>query len=356
MPRLTRRTAALALPLSLAACGQRDAVVTTGSPAASTRAAPAASADLVVRVLDVGQGDATLVTNGGSVALIDGGPDQQELGARLDALGLGRDTTIDVVVLSHAHSDHYMGLRELFSSARRLKVRYFFENRDPSTNRTLAVLRDSVIARSRRGELTYRDSDDPCGDGRPVCTITMRGGARLEIVRPDPTATDPNDRSTAVKLVAADSSRFAMWLAGDAERDALAWFDAVGYPRQPGMRANVLKADHHGSCNGVTARYLAEVRPSRVVVSLGAENDYGHMHTQAKATYRAAGVPWYRTDQNGTITVRVPAAGGPFTVTPERPGESLDGPSDRPSTAAECRSMTGDEPPSPSRAPRRRRR
>src|SRR5689334_5745649 len=159
MPRLTRCTAAIALPLSLAACGQRDAVVTTGAPAASSRTAPGAAADLVIRVLDIGQGDATLVTNGGSVALIDGGPDQQALGAQLDRLGLGHDTTIDVVVISHAHADHYMGVRELFSSARRLKVRYLFENQDPSPNRTLAALRDSIIARARRGELTYRDSD-----------------------------------------------------------------------------------------------------------------------------------------------------------------------------------------------------
>jgi beta-lactamase superfamily II metal-dependent hydrolase len=72
--------------------------------------------DLVIRVLDVGQGDATLVTNGRSTALIDGGPDGKQLGVQLDRLGLGRDTTIDLVILSHAHSDHYMGLRELFSS------------------------------------------------------------------------------------------------------------------------------------------------------------------------------------------------------------------------------------------------
>jgi competence protein ComEC len=104
------------------------------------------------------------------------------------------------------------------------------------------------------------------------------------------------------------------------------------------MRASVLKADHHGSCNGVTAAYLAAVKPDTVVVSVGAVNDYGHMHEQAKATYRNAGVPWYRTDQNGTITIRSP--GTPhsgYQITVGTKGVDRDGPSDRRSSAKVCR-------------------
>jgi competence protein ComEC len=288
-------------------------------------------------VLDVGQGDATVVTNGSNVAVVDGGPDMDDFGAHLDRLGLGRDTTIDVVVLSHQHADHYMGLRELFRTSRRLRVRYVFENQDVSPNRTLRVLRDSVIARARRGELVYRDSDDPCGDGRPVCTLTLDGGAKLHVLRPDPDGPGANNRSTPVKLVGPDSASFTMWLAGDAEHQAIGWYNVAGYGARPGMRASVLKADHHGSCNGVTSTYLARVRPSWTIVSLGARNGYGHMHAQAKALYRSAAVPWYRTDRNGTVTIRSPGTpNSGFTVTPERPGASLDGPSDRASTAEEC--------------------
>ncbi|HXN75449.1 MAG TPA: hypothetical protein VN876_02365 [Gemmatimonadaceae bacterium] len=103
------------------------------------------------------------------------------------------------------------------------------------------------------------------------------------------------------------------------------------------MRVNVLKADHHGSCNGVTPRYLVLTEPQWVVASLGARNDYGHMHLQAKEIYRGAGVPWYRTDQNGTITIRsLGTVGGGFTITPERVGTDLDGPSDRVSRQIGC--------------------
>jgi competence protein ComEC len=321
----------------------RRAVDVAIAPAAEsvggTTADPGARAasELVVRVLDVGQGDAVYVANGTSKILVDGGPDPARLGQLLDSLRLN-NTTIDVVVLSHQHHDHHSGLRELFRTSRRIRVRFFFENQDAFPSAALAELRDSIASRTSRGELVYRDTDDPCADGRPLCTITMRGGAKLHIMRPAPRPGDANNRSAPVKLIGADSASFTMWLAGDAEHDALRWFDSpADYDVRPGMRVNVLKADHHGSCNGVSSRYLRLTNPDWVVVSVAAPNEYGHMHTQAKAAYMRAGKPWYRTDQNGTITIRSSGRpGGGYSIRPSRGGRSLDGPSDRLSRQVEC--------------------
>jgi competence protein ComEC len=301
-------------------------------------AQPSSPNELVVRLLDVGQGDATYITNGGSRVIIDGGPDPRRFGALLDSLGV-HDDTVDVVVLTHAHADHYSGLRELFRSRRHITVRYFFENQDPSAAVTLRQLRDSIGARVQRGELVYRDANDPCGDGQPVCTVTLRGGAKLHIMRPVPRPASVNDRSVPMKLVGPDSASFTMWIAGDAEREAIGWFlGEAGYARDPGMRVNILKADHHGSCNGVTGDYLAALRPDTAVVSVGAVNDYGHMHEQAKSIYRAAHVPWYRTDQNGTITIRTPGTpGGGYRIEVARSGTDQDGPSDRRASARGCK-------------------
>lgn len=300
----------------------------------------APSRELVVRVLDVGQGDAILIQNGGSTVLVDGGPDPAALGKQLDALKLNGDT-IDAVILTHQHADHYQGLRELFASRRRIVVRFFWENQDPSPNVTLQRLRDSIASRVRQGSLTYRDTDDPCANGQALCNVTLRGGAVLHIMRPDPKGRGANNRSVALKLVGPDSASFTMWMAGDAEHQAINWmYGAAHYDRNPGMKVDVLKADHHGSCNGVTSRYLDLVKPSLLVVSLGAVNDYGHMHEQAKALYRSAGVPWYRTDQNGTITLRSPGTpGGKYSVSVERPGQDLNGPSDRRANQRNCKGM-----------------
>jgi competence protein ComEC len=307
------------------------------APANAQRPAPR---ELTVRVLDVGQGDAILIQNGGSTVLVDGGPDPAVLGKYLDALRLNGDT-VDAVILTHQHADHYQGLRELFASRRHIVVRFFWENQDPSPNVTLARLRDSIAARVTAGSLVYRDTDDPCANGQPICNITLRGGAVLHILRPDPKGRGANNRSVALKLVGPDSASFTMWMAGDAEHQAIQWFDRTAkYGVNPGMKVDVLKADHHGSCNGVTSRYLDLVKPSLLVVSLGAVNDYGHMHEQAKALYRNAGVPWYRTDQNGTITLRSPGTvGGKYSVSVERPGQDLNGPSDRRANQRNCKGM-----------------
>src|ERR1700680_1050381 len=205
--------------------------------------------ELIVRLLDVGQGAATYIRNGSSRVIIDGGPDPVLFGRYLDSLRLN-NSTIDVVILSHQHLDHYSGLRELFKTSRHIHVRYFFENKDPSTAVTLAYLRDSVLTRMERDSLIYRDSDDPCSNGRPICTITMNGGAKLHIMAPLPRADGANNRSTAVKLIGPDSASFTMWLAGDADHEEISWFETIGYNRNPGMPVNVLQADHNWNCHG----------------------------------------------------------------------------------------------------------
>jgi competence protein ComEC len=299
-------------------------------------AQPAPSAPLVVRVLDIGQGDAILIQNGGSTVLVDGGPNATALGKHLDALGLNGGT-IDAVILSHAHADHYLGLRELFATKRHITVRFFWENQDVSANSTLQKLRDSIASRVRAGSLVYRDTDDPCANGQPICTVTLKGGAKLEIMRPDPDGQDPNNRSPALKLVGPDSASFTMWMAGDAERDAIGFFQRAPYHPDPGMKVDVLKADHHGSCNGVSDAYLDLLDPSLVVVSLAGVNDYGHMHTQAKTMFRHHHIPWYRTDRNGTITLQSSGVPGEkYTVQVERKGKSLSGPGDKRSKDPVC--------------------
>lgn len=315
--------------------GEATLTVTSGSSGGTT------ASELVVRVLDVGQGDANYIQNGTTKILIDGGPDSVRMGQLLDSLQLN-GTTIDAVILSHAHYDHHAGLRELFRASRNITVRYFFENKDAYTNAALTQLRDSINARVSRGQLIYRDTDDPCGNGSALCTLTLNGGAKLHVMRPNPAGSTPNNRSTPLKLVGPDSASFSMWFSGDAEREAQDWFVGSGssYTSYPGMKVSVAKANHHGSCNGVQSSFIRATNPDWVTFSLAAVNDYGHAHTQTKDLYGSFGKPWYRTDQNGTITFRSPGtAGGGYTVSVVAGAASASGPSDRASTQTSCNPM-----------------
>ena len=293
-------------------------------------------ASLQVHILDVGQGDAQYITNGASRVIIDGGPDTTAFRQHLDALGLS-NTTIDVVILSHEHFDHHSGLRELFKKSRNLTIRYFFENKNTYSNAALQQLRDSINARASRGELIYRDSDNPCGNNSAICTFVLDGGAKLHIMKPNPNGTSPNDRSTPVKLVGADSASFSMWFAGDAEHEAIGWFDTTNYDLAPGMNVDVLKADHHGSCNGITNRYADLLSPSWVTFGVGGSNTYGHVHQQTKDLFNARGISWWRTDLNGTITITAPGTpGSGYSFNVQRGNANLSGSTDKTSAQSQC--------------------
>src|SRR5262245_45243722 len=235
-----------------------------------------AALPLTVTILDVGQGDAIYIENGGSTVVIDGGESTTTIGAWIQEKGLAGDT-IDFMILSHAHADHYGGLREYFRSGHNITVRRFYENRDAASGVTIAQLRDSVAARAQRGVLQYLDTDDPCGTGAPVCTHILEGGARLHILRPIASGS-VNDRSVAVKLLGPDSATFSMWLSGDAERPAQAFFESA-YALNPGLDVQVLKGNHHGSCNGVTARWLQLTSPELTTFGVSAGNSFGHVHS-----------------------------------------------------------------------------
>ena len=141
---MRRRAVTTVLIAALASCSSSEGA---SRQAAQTAARPQrGTSELRVRVLDVGQGDATLIENGGSRVLIDGGPDLRRFEHLLDSLRLD-DSTFDVVILTHQHADHVIGLRALFESRRHIKVRYFFENKDPYTAANLRHLRDSMMAR-----------------------------------------------------------------------------------------------------------------------------------------------------------------------------------------------------------------
>lgn len=246
--------------------------------------APLGAQDLELRFLDVGQGDAVLIRSGGKAALIDTGPSNRIVD-QLRALGID---SLDLLIASHNHADHIGGADAVLAA---IPVRFYLDNGVPATTDAQSRVLRAVEAR---------------GVGYLEATLrTIRiGDATLRIL-PAPagvTGDEQNNRSVVALL---EMGSFRALLPGDAEVELLGTL----LERYDLPDVDVLKAAHHGSRNGVTPAWLSRVRPEVVVISLGADNTYGHPHSTALRYYAAGGRRVLRTDQDGDVVISVTPSG-----------------------------------------------
>ncbi len=244
-----------------------------------------------MHALDVGQGDAILVrTDRGNWIVFDAG--------RVWKTGdAGRSTIIPYIksrggkvqafVLSHAHADHAGGAASIIRS---LHPSDFWDSAFPQGS---GVYEQTLIA-AREAGVRWRRVH--AGDQ------TRIDGVNIEFLAPDSAWTaslsDPNEAST-IALVTYGATRFL--LVGDAERAEEGWL--LNHSRSE-LRADVLKVGHHGSSTSSTDAFLAAVNPALAVISVGADNLYGHPSVDVLAALGRVGAQTVRTDRSGTIVVR----------------------------------------------------
>lgn len=259
--------------------------VAAGLLAAAYR--PAGDPQLVV--FDVGQGDAILVDGGqGGRLLVDGGPDPGLLLRLLDGRLPPWDRRIDVVVASHPHEDHLAGLPSLLA---RYRVGKILTNGMRGPGPAAGTLAELLASDERTGVLARGDHLEV--DGVELDVLWPLPGT-VPATAPD-SGSEINDTSI-VLLGSADGRRFL--LTGDVEEGVDPALVARGLPP-----IDVLKVAHHGSRTATTAAFLAATRPSVAVVSVGADNRYGHPAPETLARLRAIGARVLRTDAAGTVEV-----------------------------------------------------
>ena len=243
---------------------------------------------LHVTFLDVGQGDATLiVTPSGRQVLVDGGPDQavvHGLGARLPFY----DRNLDAVALTHPHGDHLNGLLEVLD---RYDVDLFLHRSA-----------DYPTAEYARWEqaLAQRDGRSAVLEAQQGHRIALGDGVVLEVLHPGPITLEgqTNNNSLVLRLSYRD---IVFLLTGDVEDPVESAMLARGAP----LDATVLKVGHHGSDTSTSAPFLDAVSPSLAVISVGADNRFGHPDAAVLARLHAV-LPPERvllTAQHGDVEV-----------------------------------------------------
>jgi competence protein ComEC len=112
------------------------------------------------------------------------------------------------------------------------------------------------------------------------------------------TDADANNNSVVVRLVVGQVS---FLLAGDIEEAAEGVLVASGQE----LTSTVLKVPHHGSSTSSSAAFLKAVNPELVVISVGADNRFGHPWPQVleRLEKSVGGERILRTDERGTIEV-----------------------------------------------------
>ena len=297
----TAAIAALALPL-IAAC------IVYPEPPLTTPGA------LEVTALDVGQGDSILaVSPEGKTMLIDaGGPigshGQAEAVSSFDIgeevvapyLWTRRLRRLDVLVLSHAHTDHMGGMPAILED---LRPRELWVGIDPASPLYTALL-------AQAGRLAIPVRHLRAGDRR------QWGSIGVDVLAPGPgyvnQSTPKNDDSLVLHLQFGQAS---VLLEGDAER-----------PSEDAMLASgrlspvtLLKVGHHGSKTSSNPEFLAAVQPQEAVVSVGRNNTFGHPRGEVIERFAGLQTRLFRTDEFGLTS---------FLLTPdgrvrERVGDTL---------------------------------
>ncbi|MDR7578713.1 MAG: DNA internalization-related competence protein ComEC/Rec2 [Armatimonadota bacterium] len=233
--------------------------------------------------LDVGQGDAVVIrTPHGHRVVVDGGPEAEPITSFLARSG-GR---VDVAVLSHPHADHVAGLAH---ALRRFGAGVVLDGGYPHPSPVYAAFLQTV-----------RDRRIPYHLARRGVRVSL-GEVDLHVLWPAQTLWQGPSAANENSVVVSLRYRQVRFLfPGDVEAGAEGALVASGED----LRAEVLKVPHQGSRTSSTDPFLRAVSPKVAVLSVGRWNPYGHPHREVLARYGRLGIPVYRTDRDGAVTIR----------------------------------------------------
>ncbi len=238
-----------------------------------------AYADLVLRFIDVGQGDAVLVQCDGASMLVDAGPAEAGpvVNKYIRSLGLAK---LDYVVATHEHDDHLYGMPDALSglqvgtvwSSPAIPITYWFEKILPRLDQEgLNMLRPKAL------------------DSFPL------GNAAVTFLNTLAASENPNDLSLVLKI---EYGQTSVLLTADIEGEAEMNLLDSGLP----LKADVLKVAHHGGNTSTSEAFLKAVDPQYAVISVGKGNKHGHPHREPLSNLEKRNVAVYRTDLFGTVT------------------------------------------------------
>ncbi len=265
---------------------------------------------LHIDFLDVGQGDAALITfPDGKTLLVDGGgrfdyrknDDEAEPFER-DTRGIGESVVsevlwakgyshIDAILATHADADHIQGLTDV---AKNFRIGTALFARIPNDDPDMLELAEILKRRGVPIEIVARGDRLNFGD------------VIVEVVYP-PTSDDGNavsDNNHSIVLRITYGNRVFL-LTGDIESQAETEILNSGGT----LTADLIKVPHHGSRTSSTQRFVDAVKAKYAVISVGRTSPFGHPHPEVVERWKATGANVITTGERGMISVSTDGKG-----------------------------------------------
>ncbi|MFZ1735885.1 MAG: MBL fold metallo-hydrolase [Candidatus Moraniibacteriota bacterium] len=246
-----------------------------------------------VAFLNIGQGDAILISYGSNQLLIDTGNDSRALLSELGRQLSPWDRTIEMVLLTHPDQDHVGAFPDLVS---RYKVGILLSAELPSTSAIGRAIRKEVDAHGIRRI-----------EPRAGFTITFASDVQIETLFPGRDfVSDPKNTnaSSIVELLRVGKDTFLF--TGDLPREETVL---------PAVDIRVLKVAHHGSKYSTSDSFLDRMTPEEAVISVG-KNSYGHPAGDVLTRLSNHAIRTFRTDVSGTILYTCPVLPGASCQSP----------------------------------------
>lgn len=292
----------------------------------------AASKDNLLKVnyIDVGQGDSIFIQYKDYEILIDAG--ENNMGQRvvnyIKPLVKGN---LDLVIATHPDSDHIGGMDVVLQN---FKVNKIIDSGWPSTTNTYKDYMTEVNKQVKNNGAVYSKKSNT--------TLTIDNDVKLDIFDQGSGFKTNNNNSVVSKLT---YNNVGFMLQGDAEKEV----EEVLLDRN--LKADVLKAGHHGSRTASSLDFVKAVDPQFVVISCGLNNKFGHPHQEALSTYDSLNLPYYRTDKLGSIVVDTDGTNinvnGKYVGKGKTGSRDSEGPSDNPTIPTDPTDST--EPAKPTK-------
>lgn len=241
--------------------------------------------DLEVYFLDVGQGDSILIRTPDNVdILIDGGPDKKVL-TEIGKILPFWDKDIELMLLTHPHDDHLIGLISVLNKYQVDKVIY---NSADEKNNNFQEFEKIIDEKNIPVSQSYYG--DKINFGNDVYLETIYPFKNLDLKQIE----NLNNQSMINRLIYQDSE---FLFTGDAEQEA----EELILQNNINPRADVLKIGHHGSKTATSQDFLDKINSSYAIISCGLNNKFKHPHFITLYKLNKKNINIFRTDQDKTI-------------------------------------------------------